>query len=256
MGNGKVLNYVRERSALGMGDKVTAATGAICALGLMVWSCCMIAGQFADAAAREKAEALEFPPSPVVCFPDLEIDAAGAPTGRELQGFRPGSCNDPAVKAKRTMAGEVWPEIAYNPRQETAVRMLAATMWAEARGEGEEAMRAVGHVIVNRVGQRFGADLRAVIFAPYQFSAWNAGDPNRSLALNPDLAARGRDREGWLMAQTIAREILDGRSIDPTGGALFYHTPEVSPHWAAYGVGARKMAGHVFYADVRPKGAT
>lgn len=254
MGNDTVLNYVRERSAASVGDKATAATVAICTLALLVWAGCMIGAQFADAAAREKAEELEFPPAVVVCFPDLEVDETGAPTGRELQGFQPGSCNDPAMKAQHAGAGDREPEIAYNPREESAVRMLAATIWAEARGKGEEAMRAVGHVIVNRIGQRFGADLRAVIFAPYQFSAWNAGDPNRSLALNPDLAARGKDREGWLMAQTIAREILDGRSIDPTGGALFYHTPEVSPHWAAYGVRARKMAGHVFYADVRPKG--
>src|SRR5690349_23916594 len=34
--------------------------------------------------------------------------------------------------------------------------LLAATAWAEARSEGEEGMRAVAHVIVNRLGDRFG----------------------------------------------------------------------------------------------------
>src|SRR5262249_25685887 len=66
------------------------------------------------------------------------------------------------------------------------VHWLAATAWAEARSEGELGMRAVAHVMVNRVGDRFGDDLQTVILAPKQFSAWNLGDPNRPLAQNPE----------------------------------------------------------------------
>src|SRR5688572_26296138 len=53
---------------------------------------------------------------------------------------------------------------------ETEVRLLAATVWGEARSESEDGMRAVAHVMVNRIGSRFGEDLATVILSPKQFS--------------------------------------------------------------------------------------
>lgn len=135
------------------------------------------------------------------------------------------------------------------------VRLLAATTWAEARSEGEDGMRAVAHVIVNRIGPRFGENLATVIYTPMQFSAWNPGDPNRPLAQNPDRYARGGESlETWEAAQRIAREVLERRSVDPTGGALFYHTRAVRPHWSGYGVGKKTIGAHIFYADVPDAG--
>ena len=78
--------------------------------------------------------------------------------------------------------------VAPNPAE---VHLLAATTWAEARSEGEEGMRAVAHVIVNRVGPRFGEDISTVVLAPKQFSSWNLHDPNRPLAQNPERYATG-----------------------------------------------------------------
>ena len=131
------------------------------------------------------------------------------------------------------------------------VHLLAATAWAEARSEGENGMRAVAHVIVNRMGPRFGANLRTVILAPKQFSAWNIGDPNRPLALHPErYAAHGANRATWETAQQVALEVLSGQSADPTNGALFYHTSAVHPVWARYGVGRTVLGAHIFYHDV------
>lgn len=139
------------------------------------------------------------------------------------------------------------------------VRLLAATMWAEARSEGEDGMRAVGHVMLNRVGDRFGEDLRTVILAPKQFSAWNRGDPNRPLAMNPDrYATGGTSLETWNAAQRIAREVLMRTSVDPTGGALFYHTRAIRPTWSRHGQGRQVIGEHIFYRDVpdlRPRQA-
>lgn len=135
---------------------------------------------------------------------------------------------------------------------ENEVRLLAATAWGEARSEGEEGMRAVAHVMVNRVGERFGQDLRTVIRAPWQFSAWNRGDPNRRLVQNPErYATGGIALETWETAQRVAREVLSGQSVDPTGGALFYHTTAIRPSWSRYGEGRQVIGAHVFYADVR-----
>ncbi len=139
---------------------------------------------------------------------------------------------------------------------ETEVRLLAATMWGEARSEGEHGMRAVAHVMVNRIGPRFGETLSTVILSPRQFSVWNRGDPNRRLVLNlvanPDRYTNGD--ETWEAAQRIAREVLSGQSVDPTGGSLFYHTRAVRPRWAPQGIGRQTIGQHIFYADVPDPG--
>ncbi len=131
------------------------------------------------------------------------------------------------------------------------VHLLAATAWAEARSEGEEGMRAVAHVIVNRIGTRFGEDVSTVVLAPKQFSAWNLHDPNRPLAQNPErYATSGMNLVTWQEAQQVALQVLTGQSKDPTNGALFYHTTGVHPRWARFGVGKEQIGAHVFYADV------
>lgn len=137
------------------------------------------------------------------------------------------------------------------PVDPTEMHLLAATTWAEARSEGEDGMRAVAHVIVNRVGARFGDNLETVILSPKQFSSWNLGDPNRPLAQNPErYATGGADRISWETAQEVAREVLSGQSVDPTNGALFYHTRAISPWWSRFGRGRTVIGAHVFYRDV------
>ncbi|MES1156297.1 MAG: cell wall hydrolase [Alphaproteobacteria bacterium] len=146
------------------------------------------------------------------------------------------------------------PIVVTAPQQaaDADVHLLAATAWAEARSEGEEGMRAVAHVVLNRVGKpRFGDNLSDVVLHPKQFSAWNLGDPNRPLALHPEAYARwGSNHDTWITAQTVAREALEGRSTDPTSGALFYHTTAIHPYWATGAVGRHVIGHHVFYADV------
>jgi spore germination cell wall hydrolase CwlJ-like protein len=140
---------------------------------------------------------------------------------------------------------------------ETEVRLLAATVWGEARSESEDGMRAVAHVMVNRIGSRFGEDLATVILSPKQFSVWNRGDPNRRLVTNfvanPERYTSANDPQ-WETAQLIAREVLSGQSVDPTEGALFYHTRAIRPRWSRQGVGRQVIGQHVFYADVPDAG--
>lgn len=144
------------------------------------------------------------------------------------------------------------PTIAVN---EAEAQLLAATIWGEARSEGEDGMRAVAHVMMNRVGSRFGENLETVILTPYQFSVWNRGDPNRRLVSNPTrYATGGIALETWVQAQRIAREVLSGQSVDPTNGALFYHTHAVRPSWSRQGVGRQVIGAHIFYADVPDRG--
>jgi spore germination cell wall hydrolase CwlJ-like protein len=128
---------------------------------------------------------------------------------------------------------------------------MALTMWGEARSGGEEAMRAVGHVIDNR--RRHGSHGRyatETVSAAWQFSAWNKGDPNREAMLNIHrLRAGSREHDMWLAARRLAAEILAGRSADPTGGALFYHTTAVSPRWSRGVAPSAFIGGHLFFRN-------
>lgn len=65
-------------------------------------------------------------------------------------------------------------------------------------------MQAVANVIMNRVnrGGWYGASIKDVVLKPYQFSCWNATDPNRAkidALTEADLAASG--------ALNIARQV-------------------------------------------------
>jgi hypothetical protein len=172
-------------------------------------------------------------------YPDALAEVVGVQ--HSIVGFVP---NDP-----QPQAASVAP-VQLIPVDETEVRLLAATAWGEARSEGEDGMRAVAHVMVNRIGDRFGEDLATVVLSPKQFSVWNRGDPNRRLvqSLVAD-SSRVPDAE-WEAAQRVAREVLSGQSIDPTNGALFYHTRAIRPRWSRQGEGRQVIGAHVFYTDV------
>lgn len=132
---------------------------------------------------------------------------------------------------------------------------LALTMWGEARNQGTEGMRAVGHVIKNRAESNhpkmFGSGIEGVALAPKQFSAWNKGDPNRDKMLNiGDLKPGMPGYDQWLEAQNIAKKILQGRDADPTDGSLYYHTKAVNPAWAKNIDPVKKIGDHVFYNEI------
>ncbi|HEX8379301.1 MAG TPA: cell wall hydrolase [Allosphingosinicella sp.] len=130
---------------------------------------------------------------------------------------------------------------------------MALTMWGEARNGGEEAMRAVGHVIDNRRrANTHGRYATETVSAAWQFSAWNRNDPNYPAMMNIDkLRPDSEDHAMWLAAKRVAAEILSGASADPTGGALFYHTAAVSPRWSSGLAPVRVIGGHLFFRTAR-----
>lgn len=148
--------------------------------------------------------------------------------------------------------------IAYDDRD---VETLARTLWGEARGEPEDGKRAVAWVIRNRASRsRFAGALLGtpgavarVCRAPWQFSCWNEGDPNRA-----KLLALPVDRMAGEMA--IAAAVLDGGLGDPTHGADHYHTIDAPawatlwpPDWAPTMQEVARFGGHVFYDSRRTR---
>jgi spore germination cell wall hydrolase CwlJ-like protein len=131
--------------------------------------------------------------------------------------------------------------------------ILARTLWGEARGESKAGRQAVASVVLNRIayarakGGRYwwGNDIVSVCLKPWQFSCWNASDPNRA-----KLESVGESNKAFLQCLRIAADALSGRLADSIEGATHYHVEGLSPPWAKNREPVARIGKHVFYKDV------
>ena len=134
--------------------------------------------------------------------------------------------------------------------KEHAIDVLARTIWGEARSEGVRGMEAVACVVANRVAVArahggsywWGGDVAQVCLKPFQFSCWNANDPNR-----PKLLAVTSDNVIFATCLRIARRCVYGVLPDATNGATHYHTQDILPHWAKGQKPVAAIGHHIFY---------
>lgn len=122
--------------------------------------------------------------------------------------------------------------------------IITRTVLGEARGEGELGMAAVAHNIRNRsLSGKFPSDPAKVALQPYQYSAWNKGEGGN----NPQQFSPSSRQ--YQNARKLVEEVWGGTRPDPTNGALFYHTPQVSPAWAGEvnKHGTTRVGNHIFY---------
>jgi N-acetylmuramoyl-L-alanine amidase len=133
--------------------------------------------------------------------------------------------------------------------REKDIDILARTMWGEARSEGALGMQAVAHVVMNRLkksnagnGYNWGRSITDICLFPWQFSAWNKGDPNRDRMLKVTEAD-----PKFAEAKRIARMVVSGQLADITGGADHYHTTAVKPSWKDANKKTAQIGTHVFY---------
>ena len=127
----------------------------------------------------------------------------------------------------------------------TNAYIVAATLWGEARGEGEKGMQAVMNVIMNRVKGDFKR-AKNIALAPKQFSMWNGVSNPEETAL---AAARenSEDRQ-WQQAIRIVDLAASGKLPDITGGATFYFNPrKANPSWAKAMKKTATIGNHEFY---------
>ena len=127
------------------------------------------------------------------------------------------------------------------------IDVMTRTLWGEARGEGEEGMLAVGHVILNRVarGGWWGGTVYEVCRKPYQFSCWNTGDPNRLEMTTLDLEDVSMRECHW-----AALTVILGKHADNTEGSCHYHTHGVQPDWSKGLRPVKWIGNHLFFNDV------
>lgn len=137
----------------------------------------------------------------------------------------------------------------YTPDQAYEFSLLLLCIWREARGESDEAKQAVGWCIRNRVFRPgktwYGDDWEDVILKPWQFSSFNASDPNATkFPLPTDPSFRS-----CLYAAKYAYEQLGG---DPTMGATYYFDDSLAanpPKWAATMRRTVQIGKLIFYAE-------
>lgn len=140
-----------------------------------------------------------------------------------------------------------------DPYEEKAVDVLARTLFGEARGEPVRGREAVAAVVINRVkrarsragGYWWGNTVEEVCRKPWQFSCWNAADPNRER-----IATVAADNKVFASCQRIARRAVRGRLEDPTFGSTHYHARAVHPPWARRRAPRVEIGNHLFYNDV------
>jgi N-acetylmuramoyl-L-alanine amidase len=123
---------------------------------------------------------------------------------------------------------------------------MAQTIWAEARGEPLAGQYAVAHVMRNRALHDTKSPA-TICTAPYQFSCWNADDPNL-----PHLHTLNIQDAAFCAALQISVEVLTGQHADPTHGARHYHTTTMTPRprWARGHTPCYTVGHHVFYNDI------
>lgn len=94
---------------------------------------------------------------------------------------------------------------------------LALCVWKEARGEGIDGMRAVMHVIKNRVGTPgFAHTIHDVVYGKNQFTSMSVpSDPEFNLEPHDD------DQQYTYCVQT-APSVLNATDTDNTQGACYY----------------------------------
>ena len=129
----------------------------------------------------------------------------------------------------------------------SAVDVLARTLWGEARGESVRGIEAVAAVVMNRVtkGGWWGNSVETVCRKKWQFSCWNADDPNRAKLERVTEADRV-----FRVCLRVARRAVGGGLDDPTRGATHYHVRGLMPDWAKGRDPSAEIGSHLFYNDV------
>ena len=128
--------------------------------------------------------------------------------------------------------------------------ILTATLWGEARGEGELGMQAVMNVIMNRAKGDFNK-ARDIVLKPKQFSVWNSVKDPEQTALGMAKAHRAKklpDGPSYIKALELVDKAMNGSLTDVTGGATFYFNPKkANPSWAKMMTKTKSIGNHDFY---------
>jgi len=128
------------------------------------------------------------------------------------------------------------PKWTGNFEDDTEIIILARLIFGEARNQSLEAMAGVGWVIKNRVNANkkyFGLSYHDVILKNdgkyWQFSSFIPTDPNFKVLIDPlSSNSKEADKQAWVITYDIASKIISDLVVDPTDGATFFHSSDLS----------------------------
>jgi hypothetical protein len=137
--------------------------------------------------------------------------------------------------------------------------IVAATLYGEAKGEGDVGMQAVLNVIMNRSRQDF-SKTKGIVLKSKQFSTWNkVHDLEKAKKISIELAKREKNNQIYRTAIKLVDLAMKGKLPDITGGATLYYNPKkANPYWAGKPVKNKKIVktaqygNHIFF-KVPPK---
>ena len=135
------------------------------------------------------------------------------------------------------------PAFAFKAHTTNDSDCLAQAVYYEARGEGEDGMRAVAQVILNRV--RHPAFPKTICGVVYQ-GAMQQTSCQFSFACDGSLA-RPVEAWAWRRAKDVAQAALSGYVMKAVGSATHFHALTVDPHWSSNMVKIATVGGHTFY---------
>ena len=124
-----------------------------------------------------------------------------------------------------------------------ALDCVTAAVYYEAASEGDDGMRAVAQVVLNRM--RHPAFPSTVCGVVFQGSERATGC---QFTFTCDGAlARAPQATLWAQARRVSREALAGYVYAPVGWATHYHTDWVAPYWAPSLLKTAIVRTHIFY---------
>jgi hypothetical protein len=123
-------------------------------------------------------------------------------------------------------------------------RIIALTLFAEARGESQAGRRAVASVIWSRAdGKPYS--MADECWKSRQFSCWNGKDGEKLLYLQEDRLAP-KERQVFDECMGLAKELISGQ-FKPTVNSSHYHKSTIKPLWAKGMVRVAVIGRHIFY---------
>lgn len=127
--------------------------------------------------------------------------------------------------------------------QSRDLECLTQAVYYEARGEGQNGMKAVAQVVLNRA--RHPAFPKTICGVVFQGS-------NRSTGCQFSFTCNGAMRAAvnnaaWTRARNVASAALAGESYSAVGAATHFHTTAVAPSWRNRLVKVNQVGSHMFY---------
>jgi N-acetylmuramoyl-L-alanine amidase len=103
------------------------------------------------------------------------------------------------------------------------LQSMELCVWKEARGQGQIGMRAVAHVIKNRVGAPgFAKTLHGAIYMKNQFTSMSVTSDAEFNLIPPPGDVQ------FAYCVSLCPQVLNGDDPDPTDGAHYYENPKTA----------------------------